>query len=198
MKDFLTKQEKYYCDFADVIMAKFLSMKYGVGQCHKDKDINLLTMRKELSEWQSNHDHGALSERVRINYLTWLPVRVDHEEIEGGAGYCYNESTAPNSATVQYTYGNVSQNIVEVNAGGCITRININPNITINNQTGAISFHQTTPSSIWTLVHGLGFNPNITTTDEVGQEILGIVTYLDSNTIKVEFTNPVAGYAYLS
>lgn len=62
----------------------------------------------------------------------------------------------------------------------------------------AKSFHITLPQSTWTLVHNLGFNPSVTTTDNDGQEILGIVNYVDSNTVTITFSEPVIGWAYIS
>jgi hypothetical protein len=198
MKDYFAKIDKYNAEFAEAIMGKFRNLRYGITPCHKEHDFERIVMRKELADWQSNHDHGALSERVNINYLTWLPVRMEQDELEGGAGYCYNERTSPNGASLQYQHGNTTQNIIEVNAGGCITRINVNPEININDNTGARSFHISPAQAVWYFIHGLGFNPNVTTTDENGQEILGILQYIDINTIQITFSQPVAGWAYLS
>jgi hypothetical protein len=72
-------------------------------------------------------------------------------------------------------------------------------NITVINNNGVgKSFHITPPQTVWTLVHDLPFNPNVTTTDENGQEILGTVVYANDTTIIVTFSQPVSGWAYLS
>ena len=201
MKDYLGNKTKHLSKFADAIMGKYRSLKYGINGCCHGKDLDLLTMRYELTEWQSALDYGALSERVRINYRSWLPVRVDFEEMHEHHHHhdsCYREQLAPNSATMAYTYGGTHQNVIEVNAGGCITTINVNPEININENTGAVSYHITPAQATWTFVHGLGFNPNITTTDENGQQIFGTVTYLNNTTVQITFSQPVAGWAYLS
>jgi hypothetical protein len=200
MKDFLSKKDKHIIKYADAVMSKYRSLKYGINSCCHGKDLDLLTMRFELTEWQAALDYSALSERVRINYLTWLPISVEHEEMHDHHqhGSCYSEQLAPNSASMAYTYGGVHQNIIEVNAGGCITRINVNPEITINENGGAVSYHITPAQAVWSFTHGLGFNPNITTTDENGQEIVGVVDYVSSNSVTITFSQPVAGYAYLS
>lgn len=71
--------------------------------------------------------------------------------------------------------------------------INVNINIS-----GSKSFHVTTAQSVWLFSHNLGFNPNVTTTNEIGEEIVGLVDYVDSNTIQITFSEPVTGWAYLS
>jgi hypothetical protein len=153
MKDFAAKKEKYFCDFASLMTAKFLKMKYGVANCVVQKDPDLITMRYELAVWQSSGDFSSLSE-VRTNSKKWLPINLLCDDI-------------------------------------C--------NITVINNNGeGKSFHITPAQSVWTLVHDLSFVPNVTTTDENGQEILGTVVYVNDTTITVTFSQPVAGWAYLS
>jgi hypothetical protein len=53
-------------------------------------------------------------------------------------------------------------------------------------------------SATWTLAHGLGANPNVTTVDTTGRMIEGDVSYPDPDTAVVEFTAAVAGSAYIS
>jgi hypothetical protein len=67
-----------------------------------------------------------------------------------------------------------------------------------NNQKISYTHGQTATSATWTIVHNLGFNPNVTVKDNYGNVIEGYITYNDSNTLTVEFSNPLSGYAYLS
>jgi hypothetical protein len=152
MKNYIIHKNKYNTKFADVMTDKFRNLKYGITTCHKHEDVDLIIMRKELSDWQSSGDYSTLSE-VRTEYKKWLPVNITCEDM------CY---------------------------------ININVN------SGSKSYHVTPAAAVWTFVHNLGFNPNVTTTDESKQEIVGIVDYLNNNTIQITFSQPVAGYAYLS
>lgn len=62
----------------------------------------------------------------------------------------------------------------------------------------AKSFHITTAQTVWTITHNLGFNPNITTTDDSREEIVGIVEYVNSNIATITFSQPVTGWAYAS
>lgn len=76
----------------------------------------------------------------------------------------------------------------------CYININISPECDKCTK----SFNITPAQSVWTLVHNLGFNPNVTTTDESHQEIVGTIVYVNSNTLTVTFSQAVAGWAYLS
>jgi hypothetical protein len=57
---------------------------------------------------------------------------------------------------------------------------------------------QVTPTSLWTIVHSLGYYPNVTAVDSAGDEVQGLVTYADINTVTIEFTQAFGGKAYLS
>jgi hypothetical protein len=58
------------------------------------------------------------------------------------------------------------------------------------------TFTQSTPATIWTIVHNMGTYPKITTVDNGGALIEGNVTYASANVITVEFSPAVAGKAY--
>lgn len=60
------------------------------------------------------------------------------------------------------------------------------------------TFEQDAPAAVWTIVHGLGFNPAVTTVDTLGREFLGAVGYVDLNTVTVTFSTAATGKAYLS
>jgi hypothetical protein len=158
----------------------------------------LASVRKEIVDWQSNEDAGALSD-VQIQYQTWLPVEYDDVLYsKGGAGYIQTGTpTTPAPFGVSYNYGNGSQNIIEVNAGGCVTRINLNPAITINQNT-SFEFTQPTPATTWDIVHNMSITPNVFTEDTNGDDIEGVIEVVNSNRIKIYFTQAVAGKAYLS
>jgi hypothetical protein len=156
MKDFITKKDKYFKDYANAIMTQFRSLKYGISSCCEKINLDLVTMRYELSYWQTSGDYSTLSE-LKSNYKKWLPINVAGDE-----EVCYF-------------------------------------NINVNNYSGVgKSYHITPASSLWVLTHDLEFSPNVTTTDESGQEIQGTVVYVNATTVNVVFSTPVAGWAYLS
>ena len=59
-------------------------------------------------------------------------------------------------------------------------------------------FKQLTPSSSWLIIHNLDTFPVITTTDSSGNKILGTEVYVDNNTVRIDFTSPIDGVAYLT
>jgi len=64
---------------------------------------------------------------------------------------------------------------------------------------GAFEFTQTTPSTVWEIVHNLGWKPagvRVITTD--GTTYRPNVTYLDSNTLRLTLPESALGTAYLS
>jgi len=73
----------------------------------------------------------------------------------------------------------------------CYININVN-------DVGGKSYHITPPELVWSITHNFTFTPNVTTTDESGQEISGTVVYLNDKNITITFSEPVSGWAYLS
>jgi hypothetical protein len=198
MRSLLANKVKYYKSFADTVYADYKKLRYGIATCKPTADMDLAMVRKEIVDWQSNEDDGALSD-VQIQYQTWLPVEYDDVLYsKGGTGYIQTGTpTTPAPFGVSYNYGNGSQNIIEVNAGGCITRINLNPAITINQNT-AFEFTQATPATTWDIIHNMGITPNVFTEDTSGNDIEGVIEVVNSNRIKIYFTQAIAGKAFLS
>jgi hypothetical protein len=62
----------------------------------------------------------------------------------------------------------------------------------------AYTHDQVTPASTWTIVHSLGYHPNVAVVDSAGDGVEGLVTYVDVNTVTVEFNAAFGGKAYLS
>lgn len=198
MRTLLANKVKYYKSFAEAVHAQYKKMKYGIDSCIPVADMDLAMVRKEIVDWQANEDAGALSD-VQIQYQTWLPVEYDDVLYsKGGTGYVQTGTpSTPAPFGVSYNYGNSSQNIIEVNAGGCITRINLNPAITINQNT-SFEFVQSVPATTWDITHNMGITPNVFTEDTNGDDIEGVIEVISNNRIKIYFTQAVAGKAYLS
>jgi hypothetical protein len=57
---------------------------------------------------------------------------------------------------------------------------------------------QLVAATVWTINHGLGGFPSVTTVESDGDEIKGDVTYVNANQITVTFSALVSGKAYLS
>jgi hypothetical protein len=156
MKSYLNHKDKYFKDFANLMVKKYKQLKFGIESSKGLSEPYLIDMRYELADWQSSEDFSTISQ-LKISYKDWMPVN-----IESCDDLCF---------------------------------ININ---NITNIGTAKQYNITTATAVWTFTHNLGYNPNITTTNDYGQEILGSVTYINQNTISVTFTSPVTGWAYLS
>jgi hypothetical protein len=63
---------------------------------------------------------------------------------------------------------------------------------------GSYVHTQAVPAATWTVVHGLGMFPNVTAVDSAGTAVVGQETWLDANTIQLDFSAAFAGEAYVS
>jgi hypothetical protein len=54
------------------------------------------------------------------------------------------------------------------------------------------------PAAVWTITHNLGKRPSVTVQDTAGDEVEGVVEYLNEEELKIVFTAPVTGEAYLN
>lgn len=55
--------------------------------------------------------------------------------------------------------------------------------------------HQTTPSSIWTVVHNLGHLADITIIDGTGEQVVGQISHDNNNQSTLTFSQPITGTA---
>jgi len=72
------------------------------------------------------------------------------------------------------------------------------PGVDGETQTIAYTHIQNEVSSTWSIIHNLGFYPNVSTTDVTGFGIEGTVNYVDTNSLIVTFGIATTGNAYLS
>jgi hypothetical protein len=198
MRTLLQHKSKHYKSFAEAMHRQYKKLRYGIDTCKASIDDDLASIRKELVDWEANEDDGAL-ETASINYRTWLGVTYDDVLYsKGGRGYIISEEGKSADLALGYN-GTVSAgpNIIEINSGGCITRINLNPAININ-QNSSFVHNQQVASTVWDINHGMNLIPNVFTEDISGNDIQGIIDIIDNNRMKIYFNNPVAGKAYLS
>jgi hypothetical protein len=171
-------------------------LRYGINVCCSNKSIDELEVEKEICDWKKLTGRDLLSE-VQMRRFTNKPIYIGGEIDE-----TYYVGRTLDGVGFNYKYDfDAEQNIIEVNVGGSITRINVNPVINIDrSQTGGtFAFEQLIPSSVWNIVHNLGFIPgNELITDLNGAEIDGVTEVVNINVIRILFSEPVAGYAYLS
>lgn len=207
MRNLLIDKTKYYINFADQMYNQFRKMCYGIRSKPLTSEYDISVMRKHIVDWQSNADNDALTQ-TSISYYGWLPINYNSSDESVTFNNNFNDpykylkvmSNNPINVGLSYNYGtNQNQNLIDVNTGGCVTRINLNPAITINNTSPAqYTFHQQTAATTWTINHNLGFVPNIFIMDDNGVEIIGVVDTATTTQCIITFTDPVTGYAYLS
>lgn len=209
MRNLLFDKAKYYKNFANSVYAEFRKLSYGIASCKNTGELYLNEMRKDIVDYQSNDDGDALTQ-VSIQHMGWLPVyyptndpTCDYQPPWADMNKyrvrrCHS---GPTGIGMSYVGQNNSTNLIEVNAGGCITRININPAINItNNNNSSFVFTQdcAQPQLTWNINHNLNIVPNVWTVDCNGLNIDGTLTVVDNNNISITFSTPVAGKAYLS
>lgn len=69
-----------------------------------------------------------------------------------------------------------------------------------SSETSSFAYHhvQGASSAIWDIPHGLGFYPNVTTIDSGGSMVEGELEHLSKHSLRVTFSAPISGDAYLS
>jgi hypothetical protein len=63
---------------------------------------------------------------------------------------------------------------------------------------GTYVYTQMTAMASWLITHNLGRFPAVVVVDSGGTVVLGEVTYIDANTILLNFSAPFGGKAYLN
>jgi hypothetical protein len=61
----------------------------------------------------------------------------------------------------------------------------------------AVVYHQTTPSSLWTINHNMGLYPSVTLLDPSNQQMMAEVQFPSDQQVVVVHSAPYAGTAYL-
>lgn len=196
-------------NFADSVYEEYLRTKYGIQSCRRSGKLWLDELRKDIANYQSNDDGEALC-AVSIQHMGWLPVYYPTNDTtceyrppwaDVSKYQIQTCHAGPRSIGMSYVGQNNSANIIEVNTGGCITRINVNPSITItNNNNSNFVFTQNCadPQAIWYINHNLNLVPNVWAEDCNGDNISGVIDVVNNNEITLTFSSPVAGKAYLS
>lgn len=72
--------------------------------------------------------------------------------------------------------------------------------VTVTSGTSSTYIHyQSSASPVWTINHGLTYQPNVTVVDSLKQQVFpGLVEYLTATTIRLTFSASLGGEAYLS
>lgn len=60
------------------------------------------------------------------------------------------------------------------------------------------TFTQSPASATWTIVHNLAAFPSVEIVDSAGTRVIGDITYIDNNSLTVQFVAAFGGKAYLN
>jgi len=63
---------------------------------------------------------------------------------------------------------------------------------------GTYDYVQGTPAAVWTIVHNLGYRPQVSVVDSANNVVEGDYSYPDANTMVLTFSSAFSGVAYLS
>lgn len=111
--------------------------------------------------------------------------------VEGGLDPNENLNDLPNKSLARRNIGAASAAELQSAVDGLQTQIN-------GISSSEYEFVQTEPSALWTIRHGLGRFPAVTTVDTAGDIFQAAVRYEDKDTITVSIGFPQAGRAFLS
>lgn len=79
MKDFASKQQKYFCNYGDAVESTFKKVRYGVSPCCPSDNFDLISMRYELAAWQTSGDYSLLSMIKR--FIKWRPLIFENDPL---------------------------------------------------------------------------------------------------------------------
>jgi hypothetical protein len=184
----ITSIEEGYYNLSKAAFDETRKKRFGISGCCGDLDIQKAQAELDLAKWLEKECKEGVQE-VQVRGVTTSPIFLGTPV--GGSGtvvegvYQYNSD------------GN--ETVIEVNANGSITRINLGPVETSGATSDQYTHHQATPSDVWVIQHNLGFVPgNEFIVNPDGDEIDGVTKLIDVNTIQIQFSEPVTGSAYLS
>jgi hypothetical protein len=62
----------------------------------------------------------------------------------------------------------------------------------------AYEHRQTTAATRWSIMHLMHYEPQVRVINTAGNTVRGAVTYTDNDNLRIDFSEPIAGVAYLS
>jgi len=159
--------------FATAVYKNFNSIRFGMTPCCI-LDMEKVSIKKELSDWQELNSDVALSDV----YSSMLGVEVCLTPTETG-------TTTWTSVDVQALIDRLQ--ILEETFANAVDEKDLNYVHT-----------QSTALAVWTITHDLEKKPSVRIEDLAGNDIVAEIDYIDLNTLKIIFAVPLSGTAYLN
>lgn len=189
MNSIISRKEEFLFDYSDTIFSVFKREKYGI-QCGPMGNLLRKKALRDTVQWQSDLEDN-LTIFGDITLISRLPI------LDSPVPFTIGGLNQKTKTTVTYKYILGHNDSVVIDNDGCQTNIIITPG---EGDTHAV-FTQGSPSLVWTIVHNLGYSPNVRTEDLSGANIHGVVAddSLDPlNKLTITFSTALAGKAFLS
>lgn len=187
MKNIIADKDNLSEKFADAVFTIFKQVRFGISSCSRTTDINRLRAVLSLANWQSKLESNIVNE-------TDVTIIADMPAFQNSRPFIIGGLNQSHKTTVHLEYTNEEGETIEVDSDGCKTTIIVPP----SSSKQGFEFVQGTPLAEWTIAHNLGFIPNVRIENLNGENIDGIVTVVNINTIQINFSSATAGKAYLS
>jgi hypothetical protein len=176
---------KHYTKFANSYYDKFREIRFGIKSCARLRKDWLDDLRHEIAQYRKNDDADALS-TITVNAKLVPSLSILPNPMK------------PCSVIVKYTNGSLSENIIEINSGGCVTNVNVEPVISVTGISYKYLQDCASPSNEWIINHNMNLVPNVWVEDCNGVDLVPVVEVINNNSVKLKFSQPVSGEAFLS
>lgn len=161
--------KKVYSQYASNVYAEFLSRRYGVKSCAKQRDFISASIRKQMLDWQL----------------------VAGVKCDVNIGFADGSIVLPSSGILEIPVEG-TDGLIHVNMGGCEIKLKV------TSRPDNYAHVQSIPSTNWVIKHNLGYNPVVRTENAMGVDMEGVITHDTVNQLTITFSQPVTGTAYLS
>ena len=161
--------KKVYSQYASNVYAEFLSRRYGVKSCAKQRDFISASIRKQMLDWQL----------------------VAGVKCDVNIGFADGSIVLPSSGILEIPVEG-TDGLIHVNMGGCEIKLKV------TSRPDNYAHVQSIPSTNWVIKHNLGYHPVVRTEDAMGVDMEGVITEDSVNQLTITFSQPVIGTAYLS
>lgn len=171
MDSFLKKQIETEKLFADALYKNFVSKRYGMEPCCAF-DLEKAIIKKEMCNWNILESQVVNLSDAQAATLSLLSCKTPTD----------------NGDILFWT---------SIDVEHLINRISLLENAVDEKDLNHI-FTQLTPLSTWSVTHNLDKKPSVRIEDLSGNDIIGEIDYVDTNTLTIIFVIPIAGTAYLN
>ena len=92
------------------------------------------------------------------------------------------------------TYLDLASSLIYTKSGGTW----INPTPLVSPSVQSFTYEKQSAGNLWNITHNLGFRPSINVMDYGSINVECDIEHIDENRVRLTFSEPISGYAYLS